>query len=124
MTTEFEAPGCRDATIAIAFLLAFAAALFAVGLTFVNGDNCTGVCETAGLSMLYAGGPISAVFGVLTDTIVVAWPLDITLWVVLGFWAARLAHRRGSAVTAVSVLFVVLALAYGLVLSQFVELVG
>ena len=123
MSTQSEAPGCRDATIATGFLLAFGAALFAIGLTLVNGDNCNGACETAGLTMLYAGGPLSAVFGVVTDSIIVAWPLDITLWVVLGFWAARLAVRRSSSVVAIAVLMVTVAVGYGLVLSQFVELV-
>jgi hypothetical protein len=122
VTQQHDAPGCRDATIATGFLLAFAAALFAVGLTLINGEGCEGLCETAGLTALYGGGPISALFGVFTDSLVIAWPLDTTLWVVAGFWAARLASRRGSAPLPIAVLFVGLALAYGLVLSQFVEL--
>lgn len=122
MSQRDDAPGCRDATVAIGFLLAFAAALFAIGLTLVNGDSCQGLCETAGLTALYAGGPLSAVFGVFTDSLVIAWPLDTTLWVVAGFWAARIAARRGTAVMPFAVLFIGVSLAYGLVLSQFVEL--
>lgn len=117
-----DAPGCRDATIATVFLLAFAISLFAIGLTLVNGEDCDGLCETAGLTALYAGGPISALFGIFTDTVVIAWPLDTTLWVVVGFWAARLSTRRESATLPIAVLFIGLALIYGLVLSQFVEL--
>jgi hypothetical protein len=96
--------------------------MFAIGLTLINRDNCSGACEVAGLSLLYAGGPISALIGVFTDTVVIAWPLDVTLWVILGFGVARWAesHQRKPLGTALAVLlfFVV----YGLVLSQFVEL--
>lgn len=122
MSQPGDAPGCRDATIATGFLLLFAIALFAVGLTLVNREVCDGLCETAGLTLLYAGGPISAVFGVFTDTVIVAWPLDTTLWVVAGFWVARLAAQRGTAALPIAVLFVAVAVIYGLVLSQFVEL--
>ena len=117
-----DAPGCRDATIATGFVLLFAIALFAVGLTLVNREVCDGLCETTGLTLLYAGGPISAVFGIFTDSVVIAWPLDTTLWVVAGFWAARIAHRRDTAVLPIAVLLIGVAVVYGLVLSQFVEL--
>jgi len=117
-----EPPGCRDVAIATGFLLGFGIVMFAIGLTLINRESCTGVCETAGLTLLYAGGPISAIFGVFTDHVVIAWPLDVTLWVVLGFGVARWTgnHDRGPLGTALAVLlfFVV----YGLVLSQFVEL--
>jgi hypothetical protein len=96
--------------------------MFAIGLTLINRDNCSGACEVAGLSLLYAGGPISALIGVFTDTVVIAWPLDVTLWVILGFGVARWAesHRRKPLGTALAVLLFFVA--YGLVLSQFVEL--
>jgi hypothetical protein len=96
VTKQTEAPGCRDAAIVTGFLLGFGVALFAIGLTLINRDSCAGLCETVGLAFLYAGGPVSALFGLLTDSVVVAWPLDVTLWVVLGFtvagWAAN--HRK------------------------------
>jgi hypothetical protein len=72
--------------------------------------------------MLYAGGPISAAFGVVFGGVVVAWPLEVTLWVVLGFLTARWSEKRGKAVLAVDVVLILIALGYGLVLSQFVEL--
>ena len=78
MPKKNDPPGCRDAAIVTAFLLGFGAVMFAVGLTMINGDSCTGWCETLGLTALYAGGPVSAIFGVFTDSIVAAWPLDIT----------------------------------------------
>lgn len=122
MSKSNEAPGCRDAAITTAFLLGFAVALFAIGLTLINQDSCTGLCETAGLAALYAGGPLSAIFGVLTDAVVVAWPLDITLWVVLGFTVARWAEARSRSALGVALVVLLIALGYGLVLSQFVEL--
>lgn len=122
MTKQTEAPGCRDAAIATGFLLGFGVTLFAIGLTLINRDSCAGLCETVGLAFLYAGGPVSALFGLLTDSVVVAWPLDVTLWVVLGFTVARWATNHQRAPLGVAVLVLIFFLVYGLVLSQFVEL--
>jgi hypothetical protein len=96
--------------------------LFAIGLTLINQDSCTGLCETLGLTTLYAGGPVSAVFGLFTDSVIIAWPLDITLWVVLGFTVARRAETRDRSPLALGLVVILVALVYGLVLSQFVEL--
>jgi hypothetical protein len=117
-----EGIGCRDAALATAFLLGFGIALFAIGLTMISQDTCTGACETLGLTFLYAGGPVSAVFGVLSDHVIVAWPLDVTLWVVLGFTIARMAGRRGIRPLGPAVAAISVSLIFGLVLSQFVEL--
>lgn len=95
----------------------------AVGLTLVNRDVCAGGCEVAALTLLYAGLPISAVFGVIFGDLVVAWPLDITFWVVYGFVIARFADNRGKSLPGTVIITVAVALAYGLVLSRFVELV-
>jgi len=95
----------------------------AVGLALINDGGCKGVCETLALTLLYAGLPFSAVFSVLFgDSLVLAWPLDITLWVVVGFLAARFSDNRGRSVLGVVLLTVVIALGYGLVLSALVEL--
>ena len=123
MTETTEAQGCRDAAIATAFLLGFGIVLFAIGLTLINRESCAGLCEVVGLTALYAGGPVSALFGVVTDTVVVAWPLDVTLWVVLGFTVARWAGNRGRAPLGTALVVLIFAVIYGLVLSQFVELV-
>ncbi|MEX1125324.1 MAG: hypothetical protein WD895_10155 [Acidimicrobiia bacterium] len=117
-----EPPGCRDTAIATGFLLGFGIVMFAIGLTLINRDNCTGACEIAGLSLLYAGGPVSAIIGFFTDTVVVAWPLDVTLWVVLGFGVARWAGNRDRRPLGPALVVLILFVAYGLVLSQFVEL--
>jgi hypothetical protein len=114
--------GCRDAALATGFLLGFGIAMFATGLTMINQETCAGLCETVGLTLLYAGGPISAVIGILSDHVIVAWPLDVTLWVVLGFGVARYADRRGRRPWGPALAVLALFLALGLVLSQFVEL--
>ena len=94
----------------------------AIGLTLVNDSACSGWCETLGLTLLYAGLPISAAFGVLFGDLVVAWPLDITFWVVVAFFIARFSGNRSRSVFGPLLVAIALALAYGLVLSQFVEL--
>jgi hypothetical protein len=114
--------GCRDAAISTVFLLGFGIALFAIGLTMVNRDGCAAICETVGLTALYAGGPISAVIGVFTDQVIVAWPLDVTLWVVIAFWVARFAENRGSRPLGIALAVLVGFVLLGLVLSQLVEL--
>lgn len=108
--------------LATVFLLGFAIVFMVVGLTLTNQADCRGLCETAGLTMLYAGGPLSGLLGVIFGGVWVAWPLEITLWVVAGFATARFAERRSSGVIATSLVLVGIALAFGLVLSQFVEI--
>lgn len=103
-------------------LVVTAVVFMIIGLSLINDDNCSGACETLGFTLLYAGLPISAVFGVLFGDLVVAWPLDITLWVVLGFVIARFSDRKRRNVLGPTLIAIILALAYGLVLSQFVEL--
>lgn len=117
-----EAPGCRDSALTTVFLLGFGIVLFAIGLTLINQESCTGFCETVGLTALYAGGPVSAAFGIPTDAVVIAWPLDVTLWVVLGFTVARWAENRDKPPLAVAMVVLAFFLIYGLVLSQLVEL--
>lgn len=122
MAAEANAPGCRDATIITGLLLASALTLVAIGLGAINREACTGLCETAGLTALYAGGPISAVLGVAFGGVHVAWPLDVTFWVVVGFGAAKWVSRNGRSPWGVAMSLIIIAIAYGLVLSQFVEL--
>lgn len=120
--TRIEEPGCRDAALATALLLGIGLAFMGSGLALINQPGCAGLCEAAGLSILYAGGPISAMIGFLTDSIVIAWPLEVMLWVVLGFWAARRAANRNTSTWAYVISILALALIYGVVLSRFVEL--
>ncbi len=104
------------------FLLGFAVVFMIVGLTLSQRVDCLGICETTALTLLYAGGPLSALLGVVFGSLWVAWPLEITLWVIVGFTTARLAARRSTGVLGLAVLILSIALVYGLVLSQFVEI--
>lgn len=114
--------GCRDVALATVLLVSMAAVFTGVGLTLIRGGECTGICETLGLSLLYAGGPVSALIGVVFGELVLAWPLDATVWVGAGFFAARMAERRGQGPMGVALVLVLVALGYGLVLSTFVEI--
>ncbi len=122
MSPTNEAPGCRDTAIATIFLLGFGIVMFAIGLTLINRDACSGACESAGLALLYAGGPVSAVIGFFTDTVVVAWPLDVTLWVLLGFGVSRWSGNHDRRPLGPALVVLLCFVAFGLVLSQFVEL--
>lgn len=117
-----DTPGCRDVAVITGVLLVAAIAFVAVGLSLINRDTCEGLCEVAGLTTLYAGGPISGILGVLYGGVHLAWPLDVTVWVIVGFWSARWAGRRGQNPWNVAATLVVVALVFGLVLSRFVEL--
>jgi hypothetical protein len=61
---------------------------------------------------------VSATIGLFFDELVLAWPLDITLWVAAGFLVAR---RQGNIWGPVMVLIGISSI-YGLVLSQLVEI--
>jgi uncharacterized membrane protein YbhN (UPF0104 family) len=122
VTGRNDGIGCRDAALATIFLLVFGVVLFAVGLTTINQDVCEAACETFGLTLLYAGGPVSALIGIFTDSVIVAWPLDLILWVVLGFGVARFAQNRSIRPWGPLLGLTAFFLAYGLVLSQLVEL--
>jgi hypothetical protein len=122
MSDKPEPPGCRSAAIASGLLVGFGLVFMAVGLTLVNDNACENACETLALTLLYAGLPVSAVFSVLFGDLVVAWPLDITFWVVAGFLLARFADSRHRNVLGGVLIAVAAILGYGLVLSSFVEL--
>jgi hypothetical protein len=113
-----DGPGCREAALATSMLTGLGLVFMVVGLTMTRQQGCDGACETLGFTLLYAGAPVSATFGIFFDGLVLAWPLDITLWVALGFWIAR--RERG--IWGPVLLALTLALTYGLVLSQLVEL--
>ncbi len=93
-----------------------------VGMTLSQRSDCLGMCETTALTLLYAGGPLSGLLGVVFGSLWVAWPLEVTLWVIVGFATARLAARRATGVLGPALLILGVALVYGLVLSQFVEI--
>ncbi len=106
----------------IGLLVAVAVALVAIGLGAINRDECVDLCATAGLTALYAGGPLSALLGVAFGGVHLAWPLDLTFWVAIGFAGARWVGNRGKSPTRFVLVVIGVALLYGLVLSQLVEL--
>ena len=110
MTEQSEAPGCRDAAIATGILLTTAIVFMAIGITLANQADCSGACETLALTLLYAGGPLSAALGVFFGDLWVAWPLEITLWVVVGFLLARWAGRRNRSVVPAALTLLLIAL--------------
>jgi hypothetical protein len=120
--TRSDDPGCRDAALATGLLLGIGLALMGSGLALINQPTCEGICEFAGLAILYAGGPIGALIGFFTDSVVLAWPLEIMLWVVLGFWAAKKGASRDRSTWAYVISILLIALVYGVALSRFVEL--
>lgn len=122
MSPQAQSQGCRNAAIATALLVGTAVVFMVLGLTLVNDRACVDLCQDLGFTLLYAGIPISAVFGVIFGDLVVAWPLDITMWVVVGFLLARHSDNRGRGVLGPVLIAVILALIYGLVLSRFVEI--
>jgi hypothetical protein len=112
---------CRPAAFVALGLLAAAAVLFAAGFGLISNEACTGACERLGLTLLYAGGPVSAVFGVVGGQVVVAWPVDIALWILLAVVAVRVAERRGTSPPATAAVILGAAIAFGFALSFLVE---
>lgn len=122
MPKKSQAPGCRSAALAVGLLVGLGLVFMAIGLTLANSSTCNADCGALAITLLYAGLPVSAVFGVFFGDLVLAWPLDITFWVVVGFLLARWSENRGRNVLGGVLAVVILALAYGLVLSLQVEI--
>ena len=122
---ESGAPGCGPAVAGAVALLGLAGAGFWIGFFLLDPRNYL---------LVFAALPVSALFTVLgallasgSSDFLLAWPVDFGLWLAVAFvvsrWAARKnlkARTYGFVLTAV----IVLALAYGLALSQLVEPVG
>lgn len=116
-------PGCRSAAIAAGILIAVCLAFIAIGVPLVTSPDCVDACRTASETILFAGTPISAIFNmVFGGDLVVAWPLEVTFWVVIGFALARYADNRARSVLGPVMITLGLALVYGLVLSTQVEI--
>ena len=123
MAKKPEPPGCRSAAIASGILVAVCLAFIGIGIPLVTSPDCLDVCRVASETILFAGTPISAIFNmVFGGDLVVAWPLEITLWVVVGFLLARYADNRGRSVLGPVMVVLVVTLTYGLVLSTQVEM--
>ena len=119
---KWQLIGIFIGVVATGILVVTGLILMAIGLSLVNDTGCKGACESLGFTLLYAGLPVSAIFGFLFGDLVVAWPLDITLWVILGVLLARFSDNRGRSALGMVLVAIVAALLYGLVLSRFVEM--
>ncbi|CAN5892658.1 hypothetical protein BH23ACT5_BH23ACT5_13660 [soil metagenome] len=106
--------GCRSAFLTGLLMVVVAVACGAVGLWLV-------LSRAEGLWLFYAAAPASALFGVVGGGLPIAWPLDIGIWLMLGVgvvsWAGRFRQRTWHVGLAVALV----AVAYGLTLSQLVE---
>ena len=123
MAKKPEPPGCRSAAIASGILVAVCLAFIGIGIPLVTSPDGLDACRVASETTLFAGTPISAIFNmVFGGDLVVAWPLEITLWVVVGFLLARYADNRGRSVLGPVMVVLVVTLTYGLVLSTQVEI--
>lgn len=118
-----EGFGCKPAAQAFGLISAFAVIAATVGISIALRDGCTGICETAGFTLYAAGLPASAIFAVIAGDLPVAWPLDITLWLIISAGASRFSERRRLSVNTVAFRVIVIALVYGFIASLFIEAV-
>lgn len=116
-----EGFGCRPTVIALAILAGFVVAAATVGVTLALGEGCDGTCETIGFTLYAAALPVSALFAFFAGELPVAWPLDITFWVIASFMIGRYAERRELTVPAAVIRAIVVALVYGFVIALFLE---
>jgi len=120
-----EGIGCRGVTLTAVALIVSAALMWTVGLLIGRPDTCTAVCEWSSFALLFAGGPVSAIFTVLGGSdLVVGWPVDIIAWFLLGAAHQRLsgeAEPWGALWRTWTIRILGVALAYGGVLALFVS---
>jgi hypothetical protein len=119
--TDEGAIGCRTISSILAVLLGFAVVAVSIGLALVLGEECSGLCETAGLTLYAAGAPVSGLFAVLAGELPLAYLTDIALWIAVAAGAARIVERRRLRVSRVATAVIGVALVYGLAASAFLE---
>ena len=113
--------GCRPTALAFLIIVIFVVAAATVGISLGLRTGCDAACESIGFT-LYAGAlPVSGIFAAVAGDLPVAWPLDATLWVIVSLAAGRLAERRRIGVPRAALSAIGVALAYGFVLSFFIE---
>ena len=119
-----EGIGCRGATLTAVWLVGAAAVLWTVGLLLTQSSSCTGSCEWLSLTLLFAGGPVSAIFTVIGGTdVVIGWPVDIIAWVMIGVLHQKLSHEAElwtSLWRRWALRFITIALLYGSVMALLV----
>lgn len=123
--TAEEGIGCRGVTLTAAAFIVAAAVLWTVGLIIGRPDSCTGVCDWSSFTLLFAGGPVSALFTVLGGSdLVVGWPVDIIAWFLLAATQQRLSFEAepwSRLWRTWTIRFLGAALAYGGLLALFVS---
>lgn len=117
--------GCAPVTWASLTLVLVGGALWAAGILLEDPSRCTGTCQWFAFALIFAGTPVSALITVAGGSdLVLAWPVDVLLWVLLGVAHTKLSgehpplSRRWNRATAI---IVAAALVYGGVLSLAVE---
>ncbi len=83
---EQEGVGCRPAAYATLTFVGFAIAMLAVALLI-------GLDQQVAYPFLFAGGPVTGLVTSIGGDLAFSWPLDLTVWTVLGFFVARYAEQ-------------------------------
>lgn len=99
-------------------LIAFAVAAFAGGIALAL--SCAGSCARAGVALYAAGGPVSGLFAAVAGELPIAWPLDLTVWILVAFAVARRADRPDARLGRSALAVIGFALVYGLGISLLV----
>lgn len=120
-SAEIRGDGCRDLTRLAAVFLLFSAVGLAAGIALISNQSCVGLCESAGLALYGAGGPVSGLFAALAGGLVLAWPVDITLWIVLAFGAIKLSGARDVPPRRVAVWILSAAILWGVFVASLLE---
>ena len=84
--TESDGVGCRPAATATAIFILFSVAMLAIALII-------GLDQRLSYPFLFAGGPVTGLLTSLGGDLAFSWPLDLTVWTVLGFFVARYADE-------------------------------
>jgi hypothetical protein len=115
-------PGCGLAVAVAAFLLGWAGLGFWIGFFLVDPPNYL---------LVFAALPVSALFTVLgaalaagSSDFLLAWPVDLGIWLATAFVVSRWTTRQGlnlPALALVVLAVISVALLYGLALSLLVE---
>ncbi len=116
-----EGFGCRPTATAFGMLAAFVVVAATIGVSLALRPGCDGICEQVGFTLYAAALPISAVFAFFAGELPLAWPLDVTFWVIVSFVLGRIAERKHMSVGAVVVRALVLAVVFGFSIALFLE---
>ncbi|HKZ29777.1 MAG TPA: hypothetical protein VJ482_09070 [Acidimicrobiia bacterium] len=124
-STDPGSPGCGLAVAGAGTLLGLAGLGFWIGFFVLEPPNYL---------LVFAALPVSALFTVLgaalssgSSDFLLAWPVDLGVWLAVAFVASRSATRKNLNLRAYAFVFLVVigvALVYGLALSLLVEPVG